>query len=236
MSGGTIECAAQCIAGQNPFLTFFNYFLISIMLISMLALLLLGKRLSIRQSLFIKASLSTSIILLLLILAFANSEYQTIFHFAHQTALISAILFFVVSYLFSPALMKVGLRKIKDGKVERIAKEEAKTLSITKPEIIVFLSEEPNAFVVSGYKKVVFISTALVDLLDEKELRSVIKHELMHLKGSFFNIKRFFSSVRAGTFGLLPIHFEELDILEEKKLDRKMGKETEILNRAREKL
>jgi Zn-dependent protease with chaperone function len=132
--------------------------------------------------------------------------------------------------------MKVGIRKIKDERVERITAEEAAELSLKKPEIIVFHNSEPSAFVVSGYKKIIFISSGLIELLDENELKAVIKHELMHLKGSFFNIKRFFSSVKAGTFGLLPIHFEELDELEEITLDRKMGKETEVLDKAREKL
>ncbi|PIN98787.1 MAG: hypothetical protein COT90_02700 [Candidatus Diapherotrites archaeon CG10_big_fil_rev_8_21_14_0_10_31_34] len=231
-----VDCAVQCVAGQNPFLMYFNYFLIGLILISILVLVLIRKKLSIKQSLFVKAVLSTSIILLLLILAFANSHYQTVFHTAHLAALFSAGLFFVVSYIFSPLLMQIGLTKTKDERVEKITKEESVKLSILNPEIIVFVNAEPNAFVVSGYKKIIFISTGLIDLLNEKELRAVIKHELMHLKSSFFNIKRFFSSVRAGTFGLLPIHFEELDILEEIKLDRKMGKETEVLDKAREKL
>ncbi len=232
----TLQCATECIAGQSPFLASFNYFLITLILVSILILILLRKKLSIKQSLFTKAILSTSIITFLLILAFANSHYSTIFHLAHQTALIAAGLFFIVSYVFSPLLMKIGITKTKDKKVEKIALEEAANLSITKPEIIVFVNSEPNAFVVSGYKKVIFISTGLIELLEDNELRTVIKHELMHLKGSFFNIKRFFSSVKAGTFGLLPIHFEELDILEERKLDKKMGKETLILDKAREKL
>jgi len=235
-TGSAVDCAVQCIAGQNPFFTYFNYFLIGLILISILVLVLIGKKLSIKQSLFVKAILSTSIILLLLILAFANSHYETFFHTAHLAALISAGLFFAVSYIFSPLLMQIGMIKTKDERVEKITKEEAVKLSVNRPEIIVFLNSEPNAFVVSGYKKIIFISTGLIDLLEEKELKAVIRHELMHLKSSFFNIKRFFSSVRAGTFGLLPIHFEELDILEERKLDKKMGKETETLNKVRDKL
>jgi Zn-dependent protease with chaperone function len=235
-ASSTVECAVECIAGQNPFLMYFNYFLIGLILISILVLVLFRKKLSIKQSFLVKAVLSTSIILFLLVLAFASSEHKSVFHIAHQAALISAGLFFVVSYLLSPLLMKVGMKKIKDERVEKITKEEALKLSVSRPEIIVFLNNEPNAFVVSGYKKIVFISTGLIGLLEEEELRAVIKHELMHLKSSFFNIKRFFSSVRAGTFGLLPIHFEELDILEEINLDEKMGKEAETLNKVREKL
>lgn len=235
-TGSAVDCAVECIAGQNPFLAYFNYFLIGIILISILALVFFGKKLSIKQSLFFKAILSTSVILLLLILAFANSHYQTLFHTAHLAALFSAGLFFGVSYLFSPLLMQIGITKTRDARVEKITKEESAKLSIINPKIIVFLNQEPNAFVVSGYKKIIFISTGLISLLEEKELRAVIKHELMHLKSSFFNIKRFFSSVKAGTFGLLPIHFEELDILEERKLDRKMGKETEVLDNVRKKL
>ena len=231
-----IECATECIAGQNPFLAYFNYFLILLIAVSALVLLLAGKKLSIKASLFTKAVLSTAIILFLLVLAFASAEHESVFHAAHLAALISAALFFAVSYLFSPFLMKTGMKKTRDERVERITKEEAEKLSVKNPEIIVYKDNEPNAFVVSGYKKIIFISTGLTGILDEKELKAVIKHELMHLKSPFFSIKRFFSSVKAGTFGLLPVHFEELDILEEINLDKKMGEETEVLDKVREKL
>ncbi|MFH1256514.1 MAG: M56 family metallopeptidase [Candidatus Diapherotrites archaeon] len=232
-----IECVEQCIASQSPVIGYINYALIAIIAISALLLIFFGKRLSLRKTLVSKSVFITAVFLLLITLFVGGVQHLTIFSIAHTLALFGAIIFFAASFLFANLIVKMGLEKAETPEaLEKMLAEEADKNAVKKPQLFVFRDANPNAFTVSGLRKVVFLSTGIIERLDEKELRLVIVHELMHLKSGFFTIKRFFHSVKAGFFGLLPLNFEEFEILEEHALDRKMLKSGLNLSPVRKKL
>lgn len=232
-----LSCIAACVASQNPVIAFINYTLIGIIGISAILLVVFGRRFPLKTNFLLKSAFLTSLFLFLIVLLFATpASASSLFVYTHTSLLLLIVGYFVLSYLFAPFIMRIGLKKTSDAQVESIIEEESKNLGIKKPSIFVFIDAQASAFTVSGIKKAVFISTALVEKLSKEELKAVLTHELMHLKGNFFTLKRFFSSVRAGFFGLIPIQVEELDIIAESKIDESMEKEKNALNRAREKL
>ncbi|MFH1256504.1 MAG: M48 family metalloprotease [Candidatus Diapherotrites archaeon] len=232
-----IECAAQCIASQNPVIGFINYLLIAIIAISALLLIFFGKRLSLKKTLLMKSVFITAVFLFLITLFIGGAPNLTFFSIAHTFALFAAIIFFAASFLFAHLIVKMGLKRAETPEeLERMLAEEAEKNAVKKPVLFVFRDANPNAFTVSGMRNAIFLSTGIIEMLDEKELRLVIVHELMHLKTNFFTIKRFFHSVKAGFFGLLPLNFEEFEILEEHALDRKMRKNGMSISTVREKI
>ena len=232
-----LSCIATCIASQNPAIAFLNYTLLAIIGISAILLVVFGRRFSLKTNFLLKSAFLTSLFLFLIVLLFATpASANSLFVYTHTSLLLLIVGYFALSYLFAPSIMRIGLKRTFDSQVENIIEEESKTLGIKKPSIFVFIDAQASAFTVSGIKKAVFISTALVERLSKEELKAVLTHELLHLKGNFFNLKRFFSSIRAGFFGLIPIQVEELDILAESKIDESMEKEKQALERAREKL
>ena len=232
-----LSCIATCIASQNPAIAFLNYTLLAIIGISAILLVVFGRRFSLKTNFLLKSAFLTSLFLFLIVLLFATpASANSLFVYTHTSLLLLIVGYFALSYLFAPSIMRIGLKRTFDSQVENIIEEESKTLGIRKPSIFVFIDAQASAFTVSGIRKAVFISTALVEKLSKEELKAVLTHELLHLKGNFFNLKRFFSSIRAGFFGLIPIQVEELDILAESKIDESMEKEKQALERAREKL
>ncbi|MBI2530064.1 MAG: M48 family metalloprotease [Candidatus Diapherotrites archaeon] len=232
-----LSCIATCIASQNPVIAFLNYILIGIIGISAFALIVFGRHFSLKTNFLLKSAFLTSLFLFLIVLLFATpASANSLFVYTHTSLLLLIVGYFAFSYLFAPFIMRIGLKRTANAEVEGIITEESKNLNIKKPSIFVFADSQASAFTVSGIKKAVFISTALVERLNKDELKAVLTHELLHLKGNFFNLKRFFSSVRAGFFGLIPIQVEELDILAEDKIDESMPGEKQALDRAREKL
>ena len=232
-----LSCIATCIASQNPAIAFLNYTLLAIIGISAILLVVFGRRFSLKTNFLLKSAFLTSLFLFLIVLLFATpASASSLFVYTHTSLLLLIVGYFILSYLFAPFIMRIGLKRTFNPQVENIIEEESKTLGIRKPSIFVFIDAQASAFTVSGIRKAVFISTALVEKLSKEELKAVLTHELLHLKGNFFNLKRFFSSIRAGFFGLIPIQVEELDILAEDKIDESMPGKKHVLDRAREKL
>ncbi len=232
-----LSCIAACVASQNPVIAFINYTLIGIIGISAILLVVFGRRFPLKTNFLLKSAFLTSLFLFLIVLLFATpASASSLFVYTHTSLLLLIVGYFVLSYLFAPFIMRIGLKRASDAQVENIIEEESKTLNIKKPSVFVFADSQATAFTVSGIRKAVFISTALVEKLSKEELKAVLTHELMHLKGNFFNLKRFFSSIRAGFFGLIPIQVEELDIIAESKIDESMPEKKHVLDRAREKL
>ncbi len=114
--------------------------------------------------------------------------------------------------------------------------EEAAKLGIRTPELYIFEDVNKTAFVVSAIKKTIFVSTGLIEKFSNEEIRIVLMHELLHIKSGFFNLKRFLHSIKAGFFGLLPVHLKELDTIEEMRLDNELMKEGLDIKKIRNKL
>lgn len=225
--GSELACISNCVIGQNPVIAGINFFLLGIIAVASILLIFFHKRLNIKTSLFLKSLLITSIFSLLIVLTY-NSAHLTqfsLFYFIHETALGLVILFFTTSYFTSPFIAGIGLKKanIDEKLLLECINSEAENLNVKKPSLFVFEDANPGVFIVSGFNKKLFVSTGALERLNDKEKKLMVIHELMHLKTNFFNIKRFFYSIKAGFLGLLPLTFDELEQLEETMLDKKMA-------------
>lgn len=231
-----IECISTCIAGQGPLFSGLNYLLIAIIVLAGLILVFFNKKLSIKWNLMLKAIFLTAIFSFLIAMFFAQAHDFSIFRALHTIGLFLIIMFFATSYLLTPFIAQIGLKRQKSEKIESMLSEEAERLEMKKPNLFVFKDENRIAFVVSGLRKTVFLSTGLAERLSEAELRIVLMHELLHLKSGFFKTKRFLHSVKAGFLGLLPVRLEELDTIEEMRLDNKLMQEGLDIRKVKQKL
>lgn len=225
--GSELSCISSCVIGQNPIITGINFFLIIIIAVASILLIFFQRKLSVKASLFLKSLLIISIFSLLLVLTY-NSTHLTqfsLFHWTHETALALIVIFFITSYFTSSFIVKIGLKKanIDEKILIEFIDSESKNLNVKKPSLFVFEDANPGVFIVSGFNKQLFVSTGALERLDDGEKKLMIVHELMHLKTNFFNIKRFFYSIKAGFLGLLPLTFDELEEFEERMLDNKMA-------------
>lgn len=75
----------------------------------------------------------------------------------------------------------------------------SKRMKIKMPKIYIIDSADPIAFSFKSFKSMIFLSAGLIDLLNKREIESVILHELGHLKRKAsvltlsFSLLRFFS-------------------------------------------
>lgn len=77
---------------------------------------------------------------------------------------------------------KVRRSETADRIRERVARL-AQTANMATPDVTVIESESPNSYIASRPgEQTLFVTTALVDQLDDAELDAVIAHELAHLK------------------------------------------------------
>lgn len=232
-----LACINSCVMGQDPAISFLNSFLIGAMVICAFTLIFFHRKLSIKLNLLFKSTFLTALFVFLITLFYSSENHPLgIFNVAHTIALFLVLMFFTISYIFTPFIAKIGLKKRTDQKIEEMLAEEAVKLGIKIPELFLFEDSNKLAFVVSALKKTVFISSGLFENFESGEIRIVLVHELLHLKSGFFNIKRFFHSIRAGFFGLLPLHLEELDTIEEMRLDNQLMKEGLDIEKIRQKL
>ena len=231
-----LSCIQTCIAGQSPAVAYFNYGLIALIAISSVLLIFFRRRFSTKANLMLKTIFLSSVLALLAVMFFSSPMQDSIFYYAHQLMFLAALLFFVTSYVASPYLMKLGLTRVRDYRVEEILEEESRKTKIKMPELFIYHDIEAKVFTVSGLHKTLFISNAMVERLTKEELKAVIMHELMHLNTNYFNLKRILYATKAAFLGLLPLHLNELDDIEELHMNRKMPKFALALERAREKL
>lgn len=103
--------------------------------------------------------------------------------------LILAILINFGSYFFSDKLVLAMYRakEVKSGdysQLNKISKEVAHLAKIPIPKLYVIQSTTPNAFATGRNPKhsAVAVTTGIMDLLDEEELKGVIAHEMSHIK------------------------------------------------------
>ncbi len=232
-----LACINSCVIGQGIIISYLNYFLIAIIALSAIALIFFRRKLSTKWNLTLKSVFLTAIFALLITLAYSSENHPLgIFNAAHTIALLLILAFFAMSYVFTPFIAKIGLKRHVDKKIEKMLAEEATKLGIQTPELYLFEDSNKSAFAVSALRKTIFISTGMIENFNSEEIRTVLMHELLHLKSGFFNIKRFFHSIRAGFFGLLPVRLEELDTIEEMRLDNELMKEGLDIKKIRSKL
>ncbi len=230
-------CINSCVLGEGTPFAFLNYFLIAAIMLSAIALIFFHRKLSMKANLLLKSVLLAAIFSFLVLLALSSENHPIgIFNAAHTIALFLIVLFFATSYIFTPFIAQIGLQRRVDKKIGKMLAEEAAKIGIKAPELFIFEDLNKSAFVVSASKKIIFISTGMIENFDNEEIRIVLVHELLHLKSGFFNTKRFLHSIRAGFFGLLPVHLWELDTIEEMRLDNELMREGLDIKKIRTKL
>ncbi len=67
-------------------------------------------------------------------------------------------------------------------KIYNLMRESAAVLDVKEPEVYLFQSPTPNAMAAGMERHTLMITSSLVDMLNEDELRMVIGHELGHIK------------------------------------------------------
>ncbi len=104
-------------------------------------------------------------------------------------ALIFAGVMNMAAYFFSDklALSMAGAREVtpeQEPRLHAIVEDVARQAGIPKPRVYVVENESPNAFATGRDPKhaVVAVTTGIRRILDERELRAVIAHEVGHVK------------------------------------------------------
>jgi heat shock protein HtpX len=117
-----------------------------------------------------------------------------------------ALLFNFVMYFFSDKLVLAMHRAKPVSEAEapylhRVVEEIARTAELPKPRVYLVPQPQPNAFATGRSPKhaVVAVTTGLLDLLDERELRGVLAHEIGHIK----NRDMLVATVAAGVAGAI---------------------------------
>ncbi len=104
-------------------------------------------------------------------------------------ALIFAGIMNFVAYWFSDklALSMAGaheVTKAEEPRLHAIVEEVAELAGVPKPRVFVVQNESPNAFATGRNPQhaVVAVTTGIRRILDDRELRAVIGHEMGHVK------------------------------------------------------
>ncbi|MEM3227964.1 MAG: zinc metalloprotease HtpX [Candidatus Micrarchaeaceae archaeon] len=102
-----------------------------------------------------------------------------------------ALIFFAAQWYFSPSLMRIGmhlhyLEKGEREDIQRMVAQLAEQANVPTPRIAIAPVKDPNAFVFGRTVKssTLVIHQGLLQMLNDDELKSVLAHEIGHLKHS----------------------------------------------------
>lgn len=105
------------------------------------------------------------------------------------TSLIFAFLINWVSYFFSDKIVLAMYRakELKENQqpyLHSLVSQLSQSAGIPKPKIYIINSHSPNAFATgrNPNNAVIALTTGIIEILDENELKGVISHELSHIK------------------------------------------------------
>ncbi|MBI3412899.1 MAG: M48 family metalloprotease [Candidatus Aenigmarchaeota archaeon] len=129
---------------------------------------------------------------------------------------------FSVSYLLSFYLVKLSYKPMlfENKTFRKFLARFSKELNIKLPSLYVFISKEPKAFVVDGFKKAIFISDSIIERLGTNSIKAVLLHELYHLKRGTGVLKNIINSISNLNFKIIPVPIKELERYEEEEIDR----------------
>lgn len=143
--------------------------------------------------------------ILVIIFGFIGSLFN-LGRFGIIIGLLFAIVMNFVSYFYSDkiALSSYNARIVTEQEspnLHRIVEDLANRAGIKKPRIAIIQSNDPNAFATGRNQShaVVAVTTGILQLLNEDELRGVISHEMGHIKNRDILI----SSVAATIAGMI---------------------------------
>lgn len=143
--------------------------------------------------------------ILIIICGFIGSMFN-LRGFGIILGLLFAIIMNFTSYFYSDkiALRSYNAKIVSEQEapnLHRIITDLANRAGIKKPRIAVIQSRDPNAFATGRNQNhaVVAVTTGILDLLNEEELRGVISHEMGHIRNKDILI----SSVAATIAGMI---------------------------------
>jgi len=106
-----------------------------------------------------------------------------------MVGLMFALIMNGAAYWFSDriTLMATGAREVSPSEapeLHRIVEEVAAQAGLPKPRVAIVRADQPNAFATGRDPKhaVVAVTTGILNVLDERELRAVLGHEMAHIK------------------------------------------------------
>lgn len=85
-----------------------------------------------------------------------------------------------VRLFFTADSLRISPRQL--PAIYELHREACATLDVPEPDLFLFQDPRPNAFAIGMERFTIVLSSGLVELLDADELRSVIGHELGHVK------------------------------------------------------
>ncbi|NOZ82170.1 MAG: M48 family metalloprotease [Candidatus Micrarchaeota archaeon] len=95
-----------------------------------------------------------------------------------------ALNFFAFWYSDRIVLGIYGAEPLRDKRIKRMVAELSREAGIPEPKLYVVQDPTPNAFATgrSPSKSAVAVTTGLLDVLDDDEIRGVLSHEIAHIK------------------------------------------------------
>lgn len=100
---------------------------------------------------------------------------------------------FITAVLIAPFFILRNFRKkaveLKDNMMASFVNYASSLLAIKSPKVYLLKISKPIAFSFSHFKKSIFISAGMADLLTKKEIEAVILHELHHIKSNSSSLK-----------------------------------------------
>jgi heat shock protein HtpX len=137
----------------------------------------------------LKLAMGTSIFLVAFIFAIFLSAIMFILNFSLLYAIIGTILFILLEYLIGPAIVSSSsrLHYLQSGEnpwLESTVKELADKSGISMPKLAIVADNTPNAFTFgrTASGATLAVNEGLLKNLSEDEVKSVIGHELGHIK------------------------------------------------------
>lgn len=162
---------------------------------------------------------------LLIVIFGAIGSIFKIGHIGILLGLVMAIIMNFVSYFYSDkiALSTYNAKIVTEAEspnLHRIVGELANNAGILKPKVAVINSSVPNAFATGRNQQhaTVAVTTGILELLSEDELRGVLAHELGHIKNRDILISSVAATiagmiVAVASFGRYAIFFSDEDSL-----------------------
>lgn len=95
-----------------------------------------------------------------------------------------SIIAILVSFLIMPYLYPWATKSngIKNNNLNSFLKKQTRHFNISHPDIYSLNEATPMAYSITNIKPAIFLSVGLLEILNKKELKAVLLHELYHIK------------------------------------------------------
>ncbi|MBI4438325.1 M48 family metalloprotease [Candidatus Woesearchaeota archaeon] len=129
------------------------------------------------------------------------SKLLPIIYLIGFTGLLSAVIGSLAAPLVFLYIKAKSSRSLKSNDLQKFIETESSLLGVKTPKVYIIDEASPVAFSFSNIRPVIFMSAGLFDILNRREIESVLLHELMHIKSGTSALK--FSAFLARLFSPL---------------------------------